>query len=95
MSLCRSSAARSNARAGLKSALAVVGAKLPGMDIKAAKLRGVESMGMLASAKELGLADNSAGILELPADAPVGKPLREYLALDDFGARGQRHRESW
>jgi phenylalanyl-tRNA synthetase beta chain len=73
-----------NARAGLKSALAVVGAKLPGgMDIKAAKLRGVESQGMLASAKELGLADTSAGILELPADAPVGQPLREYLALED------------
>jgi phenylalanyl-tRNA synthetase beta chain len=74
-----------NARAGLKSALAVVGAKLPGgLDIKAAKLRGVESQGMLASAKELGLAETSAGILELPADAPVGMPLREYLALDDF-----------
>jgi phenylalanyl-tRNA synthetase beta chain len=74
-----------NARAGLKSALAVVGAKLPGdMNIKAAKLRGVESQGMLASAKELGLAETSAGILELPADAPVGKPLREYLALDDY-----------
>ncbi|MEA3183380.1 MAG: phenylalanyl-tRNA synthetase beta chain [Gammaproteobacteria bacterium] len=74
-----------NARAGLKSALAVVGAKLPGeMNIKAAKLRGVESQGMLASAKELGLAETSAGILELPADAPVGTPLREYLALDDY-----------
>jgi phenylalanyl-tRNA synthetase beta chain len=74
-----------NARAGLKSALAVVGAKLPGdMNIKAAKLRGVESQGMLASAKELGLAETSAGILELPADAPVGQPLREYLALDDY-----------
>ena len=75
----------SNARAGLKSALAVVGAKLPGdLVIKAAKLRGVESFGMLASAKELGLAETSAGILELPADAPVGMPLREYLQLDDW-----------
>jgi phenylalanyl-tRNA synthetase beta chain len=73
-----------NARAGLKSALAVVGAKLPGgLDIEAAKLRGVESQGMLASARELGLAETSSGILELPADAPVGKPLREYLQLDD------------
>jgi phenylalanyl-tRNA synthetase beta chain len=73
-----------NARAGLKSALAIVGAQLPGdLSIKAAKLRGVESLGMLASAKELGLADGSQGILELPADAPVGKPLREYLSLDD------------
>jgi len=73
-----------NARAGLKSALAVVGAKLPGdLNIKAAKLRGVESQGMLASAKELGLAESSSGILELPADAPVGISLREYLGLDD------------
>jgi phenylalanyl-tRNA synthetase beta chain len=73
-----------NARAGLKSALATVGAVLPGdLNIKAAKLRGVESAGMLASAKELGLADTSAGILELPDDAPVGMPLREYLGLDD------------
>jgi len=73
-----------NARAGLKSALAIVGAKLPGgLDIEAARLRGVESQGMLASAKELGLAETSTGILELPADAPVGKPLRDYLGLED------------
>src|SRR5262245_28263195 len=73
-----------NARAGLKSALAIVGAKLPGdLNIKAAKLRGVESFGMLCSSKELGLADTSNGIVELPADAPVGTPLREYLALDE------------
>ncbi|MEJ0039865.1 MAG: phenylalanine--tRNA ligase subunit beta [Gammaproteobacteria bacterium] len=73
-----------NARVGLKSALAVVGAKLPGdLNIKAAKLRGVDSQGMLCSAKELGLADSSQGILELPADAPVGTPLREYLSLDE------------
>ncbi|HVS75591.1 MAG TPA: phenylalanine--tRNA ligase subunit beta, partial [Steroidobacteraceae bacterium] len=73
-----------NARAGLKSALAVVGARLPGdLAIKAAKLRGVESAGMLCSAKELGLADVSGGIVELPADAPTGRDLREYLALDD------------
>ena len=74
-----------NARAGLKSALAVVGAKLPGgLEIAAARLRGVESAGMLCSAKELGLADASSGIVELPADAPVGKPLREYLDLDEM-----------
>jgi phenylalanyl-tRNA synthetase beta chain len=77
-----------NARAGLKTALATVGAKLPGDKgpeklIGAAKLRGVESFGMLASAKELGIADASEGILELPADAPVGKDLRAYLQLDD------------
>ena len=74
----------SNAREGLKTALAKVGATLPGgLDIKAAKLRGVESFGMLCSAKELGLAESSNGILELPADAPVGRPLRDYLELDD------------
>jgi phenylalanyl-tRNA synthetase beta chain len=73
-----------NARVGLKSALAVVGAKLPGgLDIKAAKLRGIDSQGMLCSAKELGLAETSNGILELSADAPVGTPLREYLSLDE------------
>ncbi len=73
-----------NARAGLKTALATVGAKLPGdKHITAAKLRGVDSAGMLASAKELGLADASEGILELPADAPVGQDLRAYLQLDD------------
>jgi phenylalanyl-tRNA synthetase beta chain len=75
----------SNARAGLKSALAVVGAKLPEeLTIEAAKLRGVESAGMLCSAKELGLADASSGILELPSDAPAGKDLRDYLALDEM-----------
>jgi phenylalanyl-tRNA synthetase beta chain len=74
----------SNARAGLKSALALVGAQLPAdVSIGAAKLRGVESQGMLASARELGLAESSSGILELPADAPIGQPLREYLQLDE------------
>src|ERR1700748_1444353 len=73
-----------NARAGLKSALATVGAMLPGkINIKAAKLRGVESFGMLASSRELGLSESHAGILELPDDAPVGKSLREYLGLED------------
>ena len=73
-----------NARAGLKSALAVPGARLPGdVAIGAASLRGIESQGMLASARELGLAEASSGILELPADAPLGKSLREYLELDE------------
>jgi phenylalanyl-tRNA synthetase beta chain len=73
-----------NARAGLKTALAMVGSSLPGgLEIKAAKLRGVESTGMLCSAKELGLSDNSAGIIEFPEDAPLGRPLRDYLELDD------------
>ncbi|HXC60163.1 MAG TPA: phenylalanine--tRNA ligase subunit beta [Steroidobacteraceae bacterium] len=74
-----------NAREGLKAPLATVGAVLPGdVHIKAAKLRGVESAGMLCSAKELGLAATSSGLMELPADAPVGQSLRDYLALDDL-----------
>jgi len=73
-----------NARAGLKTALATVGALLAGdKSIAAAKLRGVESAGMLCSARELGLADASDGIVELPADAPVGADLRAYMQLDD------------
>ena len=73
-----------NARAGLKSALATVGAKLPGeLAIKAAKLRGVRSAGMLCSPRELRLAEDSDGIVELPADAPLGRDLREYLQLDE------------
>ena len=73
-----------NARAGLKSALARVGATLPGgLAIKAAKLRGAESFGMLCSAKELGLSEVSDGILELPTDLAPGSDLREVLGLDD------------
>ena len=74
----------SNARAGLRTALAKVGAELPGgLRIGAAKLRGVESRGMLCSSKELGLGDTNPGIIELPDDAPLGVSLREYLQLDD------------
>ncbi|HEU4709100.1 MAG TPA: phenylalanine--tRNA ligase subunit beta [Methylophilaceae bacterium] len=72
-----------NARAGLKVACALIGAELPGISIKQAKVRGVESFGMLCSAKELGISEEGSGIIELPADAPVGKDLREYLELDD------------
>jgi len=72
-----------NARAGLRTACALVGAELPGFAIKQAKVRGVESSGMLCSAKELGIADAAEGILELPADAPVGQSLRDWLQLDD------------
>src|ERR1700733_10459449 len=73
-----------NARVGLRTALAMVDAQLPGgVNIGTAKLRGVESFGMLCSAKELGLADSSAGIIELPDDAPLGTLLRDYLLLDD------------
>lgn len=73
-----------NARAGLVAPLATVGASLPGgIAIKAAKLRGVESFGMLCSAKELGIDPDASGLLELPADAPVGTPLATYLGLPD------------
>jgi len=73
-----------NARAGLKAPLATIGAKLPnGTEIKKAALRGVESNGMLCSAKELGLDADASGLLELASDAPVGKSLIEYLGLPD------------
>ena len=73
-----------NARAGLKTSCALVGAQLPGdFQIKQAKVRNVESFGMLCSAKELGLSADAAGIMELPADAPVGTALRDWLDLDD------------
>ncbi|MFN3594730.1 MAG: phenylalanine--tRNA ligase subunit beta [Thiobacillaceae bacterium] len=73
-----------NARPGLKTACALVGAVLPGgLEIRQAKVRGVDSYGMLCSASELGLDQDAAGILELPADAPVGADLRDYLHLDD------------
>ncbi|MFI2810766.1 phenylalanine--tRNA ligase subunit beta [Microbulbifer sp. JSM ZJ756] len=73
-----------NARAGIKIPFALVGAKLPGdFKIKKAKLRGVESFGMLCAQTELELGEDSDGIWELPADAPTGTDLREYLQLDD------------
>ena len=73
-----------NVRAGLRVPLAQVGARLPGgAEIKKAKLRGVESFGMLCSARELGLADDSSGLLELPDDYQIGVDLNASLALDD------------
>ncbi|HTM69554.1 MAG TPA: phenylalanine--tRNA ligase subunit beta, partial [Luteimonas sp.] len=72
-----------NARPGLVAPLATVGARVGDIEIKAAKLRGVESSGMLCSAKELGLDADASGLLELPADAPAGTPLAEYLGLPD------------
>ena len=78
-----------NARVGIRIPCAMVGAELPpGEDgkpfvIKVGKLRGVESQGMLCSAKELQIADDHGGLLELPMDAPLGQDIRQYLNLDD------------
>jgi phenylalanyl-tRNA synthetase beta chain len=72
-----------NARAGIKAPLAVAGAKLGGLEIKATALRGVESQGMLCSARELGLSDDHSGLLELPAAAKPGQDLRKALDLDE------------
>ena len=73
-----------NVRQDLKIPVAVVGSVLPGnFKIKKAKLRGVESFGMLCGASEIGLIDNVNGLMELAADAPIGTDLREYLDLDD------------
>ena len=72
-----------NAAAGLVVPCALVGAKLPGIEIRKAKVRGIESHGMLCSARELGLSEDHGGLLTLPADAPIGQSVREYLALDD------------
>jgi phenylalanyl-tRNA synthetase beta chain len=74
----------SNVRAGIKVPLATVGAKLPGgMEIKQAKLRGMDSFGMLCSAKELGLAETSQGLLELANNLTVGQDIVTALDLDD------------
>lgn len=73
-----------NCRQGLKVAVAMVGAVLPGnFKIKKAKLRGQPSFGMLCSFSELGISDDNDGIVELPLDAPIGQDVREYLHLDD------------
>ncbi|MBV7417678.1 phenylalanine--tRNA ligase subunit beta [Comamonas sp. CMM03] len=78
-----------NARVGIRIPCATVGAELPpGEDgkpfkIKIGKLRGVQSFGMLCSAKELGIDEDASGLLEFPSDAPLGQDVREYLNLDD------------
>ncbi|MCL7714183.1 phenylalanine--tRNA ligase subunit beta [Stenotrophomonas mori] len=72
-----------NARVGLVAPLALVGAQIGELKIKPARLRGVESNGMLCSAKELGLDSDASGLLELPDGAPVGTPLVDYLGLPD------------
>jgi phenylalanyl-tRNA synthetase beta chain len=73
-----------NVAVGLRVPCALPGARLPGdFVIKIAKVRGIESSGMLCSAKELGIAEEASGLLILPADAPVGQSIRQYLDLDD------------
>lgn len=73
-----------NVRVGMKAPVATIGAVLPGdFKIKKGKLRGIESQGMLCGASEIDLEDKIDGLLELPADAPVGVNVREYLDLDD------------
>ena len=73
-----------NVAVGLRVPCALPGARLPGdFVIKIAKVRGIESSGMLCSAKELGIAEEASGLLILPVDAPVGQSIRQYLDLDD------------
>ncbi|ATU44529.1 phenylalanine--tRNA ligase subunit beta [Acinetobacter junii] len=73
-----------NVSVGMKAPVATIGAVLPGdFKIKKGKLRGIESQGMLCGASEIDLEDKIDGLLELPADAPVGMNIREYLKLDD------------
>ena len=73
----------SNVRVGGRYPLALPGAKLPGMEVKPAKVRGVESFGMLCSAKELGLPETTPGLLELVPDVAIGLDLKEHLDLID------------
>lgn len=72
-----------NVVAGMKVPCALVGAELPGMTIKKAKVRGIESFGMLCSARELGLSSDQDGLLALAESARVGQSIREHLLLDD------------
>jgi phenylalanyl-tRNA synthetase beta chain len=74
-----------NARAGMKGVFAPVGTRIPGtgLDLKVGTIRGVESRGMLLSERELSLSADHEGIIELSADAPVGRPFAEALGLDD------------
>ncbi|SER41331.1 phenylalanyl-tRNA synthetase beta chain [Nitrosomonas sp. Nm51] len=73
----------SNVHAGIKVPCALVGAQLQDMEIKSAKLRGIQSSGMLCSARELGVSENADGLLMLPDTAPVGQDFRTYYELND------------
>jgi phenylalanyl-tRNA synthetase beta chain len=72
-----------NVLVGMKAPCALVGSKLPGFEIKQAKVRGISSFGMMCSEKELGLAEESVGLMVLDADATVGQSIRAHLDLDD------------
>jgi phenylalanyl-tRNA synthetase beta chain len=74
-----------NARTGMKGVFAPVGSHIPGtgLDLKKGNIRGVDSNGMLCSAREMGLGQDHDGIIELPADAPVGEPFAKVMGLDD------------
>jgi phenylalanyl-tRNA synthetase beta chain len=74
-----------NARAGMLGVFGPPGTYIPGSDItlKVAAIRGVESRGMMCSSRELELGDDHSGIIELPADAPVGAAFTQYAGLDD------------
>jgi phenylalanyl-tRNA synthetase beta chain len=75
----------SNAHEGMKGVFASVGDYVPGIDftLTKAKIRGVESSGMMLSERELELSDEHSGIIELPADAKIGSPAAKALGLDD------------
>jgi len=72
-----------NVQSGMRVPTALIGARLGDLEIKKSSLRGITSEGMLCSAKELGLADSSEGLMSLPQDAPIGEDLRRYLQLED------------
>jgi phenylalanyl-tRNA synthetase beta chain len=74
-----------NARTGMKGVFAPAGSHIPGtgLDLKKGNIRGVDSNGMLCSAREMGLGQDHDGIIELPADAPVGQPFAKVMGLDD------------
>ncbi len=74
-----------NARTGMKGVFAPAGSRIPGtgLELRKGVIRGVESNGMLCSAREMGLGEDHDGIIDLPADAPVGKPFAALMGLDD------------
>ena len=79
-----------NARTGLKGVFAPAGSFVPGTNttLKVGEIRGVQSAGMLLSAREMGLGDDHSGIIDLPADAPVGMPYARWAGLDDLFGPG-------